>query len=332
MKHEYTIYTDEELANCKFPCIIHTTCPSCNKEFSKEIRTSTKKKNLLCPVCNTRNGKLLQTPEQRISIEQKRKETCIKKYGSLEAFYKQVGDKYKKTCLERYGVENSFQLPEVIAKIHTPEINKKRSIQTQQALLKKYGTNTFCTEPKCREALANLSTDERKQINNKVKQTKEQRYGDANYNNLKKHEETCLKKYGVSSFSQTSLFAQLRTKKYYYDNESFDSLPELALWVYAKDHDEPIIHNPIKLEYSYEGKTHYYFPDFLYKGQLIEIKGDHFIKDGILVNPFDSSQNGLYAQKYYCGIANNVVFWASSDYKFALDYLKNKETSKNEKD
>ena len=36
----------------------------------------------------------------------KTKETIIKKYGSLEEFYKQKYEKYSKTCLERYGVSN----------------------------------------------------------------------------------------------------------------------------------------------------------------------------------------------------------------------------------
>lgn len=46
---------------------------------------------------------------------------------------------------------------------------------------------------------------------NKIKKTakiKEERYGDPNYNNMQKQQKTCLKKYGVLSFSQTQDFKE----------------------------------------------------------------------------------------------------------------------------
>mgnify|MGYP003292041606 CR=1 FL=1 len=64
--------------------------------------------------------------------------------------------------------------------------------------------------------------------------------------------------------------------------------------------------------YVFEGKKHYYFPDFLYDGRLIEIKGLHFFvnknKDLAMINPFDPSRNAITEEKHQCGLRNNVEF------------------------
>jgi hypothetical protein len=68
-------------------------------------------------------------------------------------------------------------------------------------------------------------------------------------------------------------------KLYYYDNYYFDSLPELALYLYAKANNEEITRLPCKFSYKVEGKKYNYHPDFKYKGKLIEIKGDQFLAE-----------------------------------------------------
>lgn len=138
---------------------------------------------------------------------------------------------------------------------------------------------------------------------------------------------TMVDKYGVEHFSQTSDFALVRKAKYEFKNERFDSLPELALYLYAKDHGEPITRLPKYFEYKYGGKMCRYFPDFEYNGKLIEIKGDQFFDaDGRMINPFDRSKDALFEAKHQCGLRNGVEFWTSTKYKVYLDYFKDNYT------
>lgn len=45
-----------------------------------------------------------------------------------------------------------------------------------------------------------------------------------------------------------------KRKRYLYQNQHFDSSWELALWIYAKDHNEEIEREPCCFEYEFEGK------------------------------------------------------------------------------
>lgn len=81
----------------------------------------------------------------------------------------------------------------------------------------------------------------------------------------------------------------------------------------------------IVFEYEYEGKKHKYFPDFKYKGQFIEIKGNQFFKeDGTMQNPFDSTLNNLFEAKHQCGLKNNVQFWTFKEVFLYLKYIEEK--------
>ena len=64
--------------------------------------------------------------------------------------------------------------------------------------------------------------------------------------------------------------------RFTYDNISFDSSWELAIWIYAKDHNIPIEREPVKLSFNFDGKEKHVIPDFRYNGKLIEIKGEHY--------------------------------------------------------
>ena len=78
----------------------------------------------------------------------------------------------------------------------------------------------------------------------------------------------------------------------------------------------------ICFQYSFNGKNHKYFPDFIVDGKYIEIKGDHFFKeDGTMYNPFDHTQDGLYEAKHQCMVNNNVEIWNSKIYDKYLSYF-----------
>lgn len=236
---------------------------------------------------NYRLTKYYRHGDETYVNSEKAKETCLKKYGSLNPIgNKEIQEKCKSTRLKKYGDEN----------YNNQEKSKKSKLE-------RYGNENY-----------NNSS--------KMKQTKLERYGDPWYRNTDKAKKTCIDKYGVDNYAKTHEFSMISRKLYTYDNINFDSLPELALYIYAKDHNEEIIKNPCRFEYEYLGKIHYYFPDFLYKGEYIEIKGDHFFKDdGTMCNPFDHSQDEFYESKHLCGINNGVKFWKYDDYKFALKYI-----------
>lgn len=72
----------------------------------------------------------------------------------------------------------------------------------------------------------------------------------------------------------------------------------MALYIYAKDHDEEIDREPIIIPYNYNGKEHYYKPDFLYKDKLIEVKADNALDENgnLIAVRGDTDQNLLLAK------------------------------------
>lgn len=270
--------------------------------------------------------KIKETKRQKYGNEnynnrEKAKETCFEKYG-VDNIYKsdifkenmiklnqekygynynsqaqEVKDKKRKTCQNKFGVNCPFQAEEVKEKIKETNLNN---------LGVEYPTQSDI-------------------VMNKQKLTNLERYNREYGFDYEKSKQYFLDKYGVEYYTQTLEYHQKAKKKHYvYDNESFDSFPELALWIYAKDHNEEIERCLEKFTYEYEGREHYYIPDFKYNNKLIEVKGDHFFKDNRMINPFDYNQNELYEAKHQCGLKNNVEFWKYDDYKFAIDYFNTK--------
>lgn len=117
---------------------------------------------------------------------------------------------------------------------------------------------------------------------------------------------------------------QKSRKKYLFDNICFDSSWELALYIYAKDHNEDIERCPCAFQYIYNDKIHYYYPDFRYKGNLVEIKGDYMIDDnGNLIDFYNNHQyDEQLTYKQRCMEDNNVILMKYDDVKFAIDYAK----------
>lgn len=234
------------------------------------------------------------------AVKEKIKQTCLERYGFEHASQAdQIKEKVKATNLERYGVDNYAKTSECQNKMQQTCLNKYGranvgcfgSPEYTEAMLKKYGTTHAWEIPG---------------VPDKMK-------------------ETNLQRYGMPYFSQTFEHQQQLRSRYIIGNETFDSLPELAVWLYHIDHNIPITRLPVKLEYEYEGKIHYYFPDFSIQGVLVEIKGDHFFNEsGELCNPFDHKLDGLFNAKYQCGLQNGVEFWTSAKYNACIQYCKTK--------
>jgi len=68
--------------------------------------------------------------------------------------------------------------------------------------------------------------------------------------------------------------------KGWYKGYFCDSTWELAWVIYALDHNIKFERNKVGYSYTYKGKTHLYFPDFLLEdGSLVEIKG--YMRDDV---------------------------------------------------
>ena len=84
---------------CEFIC-------NCGVVCNKTIRKITRSSGCFCEKCS------------KINQLNKKKKTCLKKYGVEYAAQNEiVKEKCKKTCLEKYGVEYSWQSVEVKEKI-----------------------------------------------------------------------------------------------------------------------------------------------------------------------------------------------------------------------
>ena len=135
---------------------------------------------------------------------------------------------------------------------------------------------------------------------------------------------------------------RISKNRYKYCDTYFDSAWELALWIYAKDHNEEIIREPIRLEFIYGGKPRKYYPDFKYKGKLIEIKGNHYFlnndpskrmifpynkihSNAPLLTPKEKQyMDDLYEAKHQCGLKHGVEFWSKKEMEPYMKYIDSK--------
>lgn len=61
---------------------------------------------------------------------------------------------------------------------------------------------------------------------------------------------------------------------------------------------------------------------------LVEIKSDHFFKDGKMINPYDRSQDDIYEAKHHCMLEHNVKIFTWKEIKPIIEYV-NTKYSKN---
>ena len=215
-------------------------------------------------------------------------------------YQQKINSKTSMTSMKNYGVVWHTQAD--IVKQHAKETN-----------LKNRGVEYIFQDPNFREQ--SIKTSQKLYGVDFPSQSKEFRL---------RVEQTNIKNYGYAYPIQNPEYRRLVQKRYKYDNFTFDSQPELAIYIWCKDHNIDFQYQPhVVFEYEFNGKNHIYEPDFLIKGKLIEIKGDQFFKDdGTMQNPWDHSQDALYEAKHQCMLRNMVEIWKSNDYKKYLMYIK----------
>ena len=219
----------------------------------------------------------VEHPMFSADVKNKMQQTCLERFGvSNVSSAESIKLKKKTTCLERYGVENPNQVDDVKEKkrntclkkygVETPFQSSDFMEKAQQTCLSKYG----CLNP--------LQSEE---IKLKAKRTCLKKYGVENYTQTteckNKSTETNIRKYGVKYYAQSIKFHKSAKKQFRYLEDTFDSFPELCLFIYAKTNGVPIKRAPVNFHFIFGGIDHWYIPDFEIDGELIEIKGDHFV-------------------------------------------------------
>ena len=284
-----------------------------NEVKDKARKTNLQKYNAITPFASKEvHEKSIQTcmknfgvlfPMQSEKVKQKSKQTCLMKYGCENAAQsKEVQDKTKNTVKKRYSVDFISQ---------SEELKEKK----RKSCLEHYG----CENPsQCEE------------IKFKKVKTSLERFGCEhpmqNHDVRLKAQHSCKLIYGCEHPMQNHDVRLKAQTRYSCKEISFDSAPELAFYIWLSDNNIKFEYQPnITFEYEFEGKKHFYMPDFLVEDQLVELKGNHFLnEDGTWRNPYDSSQDGLFEAKHQCLIKNNVKILYSDDYKKYLDYIDDK--------
>lgn len=238
----------------------------------------------------------------KLSKTEKYKMTCQRRYGvDNVSQLKEIQNKKSKTMLEHYGTDKSFNLP-----------------QTKSSIKSKYGVE-------------NISQNE--EIKLKKKETIFNNYGVSSSFVLPTFKQSIKSKYGVENISQNEEIKKLKRKglgkKYYFDNTSFDSTWELALYFYLKFNKINFIYQPLDKKFTYfaNGKYHTYFPDFKIENKYYEIKGDQFFDENDnFRNPYSKNKEDqiLAEAKFDCMKKNNIIILREKDMKIYIDFAESK--------
>lgn len=226
----------------------------------------------------------VEHPSQCPIVVELQKKTMFARYGSWYTQTEEYRKKSRMTSRLRYGVDSPNQSEEVKGK-------------QRRTLVEHYGDRPWRHE----EIIA------------KRKATCLHRYGADSYPKTeeckKKMEETCKLRYGVRNHMQNyeSFMRNTRKRKnkITINGIVYDSLWEFKYEKFLIEHNIVFEYHPsVFFVYSYKGKEHRYYPDFLIRGEngdtvWIEVKGDYMAKDMV--------RAGTKARaKWECMMSNHV--------------------------
>lgn len=154
--------------------------------------------------------------------------------------------------------------------------------------------------------------------------------------------ETSLKRYGVkvpilNREIRAKAINSKRFSRYLFNGEYFDSIPELAYYVYCTDNKKNVVYHPKDKLINYldrNGKIHTYCPDFynVDEDRLYEVKGSQFYENhdynGKPINPYNRSKDYIVEAKFECMKMNNVYIVTDFEYKDYISYVKEKYGNK----
>lgn len=316
-------------------------CPHCGKQLKgKNASTTTGYLKFCSMKCRSRSA----------VVKEKTKQTCLEKYGA-EYQIRSIATKakIKDTMLDKYGVENPYQVEIVKDKIQQtmldryghrhPMLCKQFKAKLKNTCIEKYGVNwtsqlesaKLASKQTCLEKYGVEYSFQSENNKAKAKQTCLAKYG-VEYvlqvDEIKeKTKQTFLKRYGVENPAQNRAIRIKSQRRYCFEDVNFDSAPELALYIYLKDHNIDFKYQPdAEFWYTFNNKKRKYMPDFKINDTYVEIKGSHFLdkETNTWVNPWNSDLDELYEAKHQCCLTNNVKIIYTEDYQQYLDYISEK--------
>lgn len=223
----------------------------------------------------------------------------IKTKQYYDMYLRKTGDGFCKTCGKPTTFKNVVfgYFEHCLVCAHNTDQCKQKRKNTN---LERYGVENV------------LSSSE---IRSKAKKTMKAKYGQDEIfktDHFKtEYKKNSLAKYGVEHPMQSKT-ARQRRKYYMYDDQLFDSSWELAIYIWHKNHNINIIREPCTFEYvGLDFKKHMYFPDFQINNQIIEVKGNQYLKE-----------NGKLKDeaKQICIDDHNVIIWSYNDVKPYISY------------
>jgi len=289
----------------------HYTNPNKNKEtclkrYGVDNGSKTKEAKLkISQTCLKNNG--VSWPMQSDIIKKKSKHTCLKKYGVEHPSQNEsVKAKMRRSMKEKYGVEFSAQSPEILDK----------QIKTK---ISKYGEDyNKLFHEKSKKTMKLRYGDENYNNRKKARITSIQRYGDKNFNNREKARNTVMSRYGTNHPMQDSEINLKQQRscfrvQTYKNSVLYQGSYELDFLEKYYEIFPDIIRGP-RIKYTYQGKTHYYFADYLIPSRnlIIEIKNSYLAK---------KDKNILDAKKRAC--VNQGYQWfmiTDKDYSYFNDF------------
>lgn len=313
------IQSDEDLTELKSKSPKHSyrdlhfsfLCSECNTVHSLALK-NIKSFPIICRGCRYRHR--YDDP----NYINKMKQTNLAKYGveynSQTSAWK---DSVKKTSKEKYGVDHFTNAPEIRTKITNTTISRFGGIGFASDEIKDKQRATMVDRY---NGYHNLVVPE---LKNKFFDSMVKCHGGIGYavpEIFDKQKMTMIRLYGTDKYTHTMHYAETCKKKYLYNSIYFDSLNEIEYYIELVRRNASFEYHPkIRLEYEYNGNTHYYFPDFIVDGILVELKGKHFFcnksTDQIdfndpnvhMINPYNRKFDGLADAKYQCMKSHNVT-------------------------
>lgn len=299
-----------------------------NKSEDERKRIIEKRKESLQKTCENR------TPEQKAIISknisdvqknfsaEKKQQIALKRSKGLKDSWSQKSETERTEIANK--IKQSFMTEEHKQKIlfnknnRTPEQIQKMSERSRKNIIKLWKEKGPEITAKRQATIATFSEEKWDNIRAKQKATWQAKTEKERQESLEKFRQTMSTK----TDEEKRDIRSRAVHKYEYEGECFDSSWELAFWIYAKDHNEAIERHPGIFKWTFEGQEHEYYPDFRYKGELVEIKGDQFFKEnGDLFCPYDPTLDEAMKVKQAFMQQIGVKVLKSSELDYVFDYI-----------
>ena len=238
--------------------------------------------------------------ENYVNVELVRKNRYEKYNGKWED--DEVKQKRKQSFIDHYGVDHNMK-------------SKDGLKAYEDAIEKKYG-----------KGIRNVSQIE--SVKQKKIQTCREHFGVDNplqsIEVQKKHQQTCIDNFGVPYPMQNHEIYRKAKAKYFYDDQWFDSAPEIAFYIWLKDNHINFTYKPSPgFSYEVNDEEHKYFPDFKVGDMYFEIKGSQFFdENGKFCDPYKTKNANILYAKWKCMMENDVIVIQSNEYTMFMLYVK----------